>query len=213
MPSPRVKELSESLILDTGLLTSQDRDNLSLALRLAAQESDQAEPHMTTEDQAFFHGFVQEVFDYVRHMNASNLAIGAETWQDLFQESMNWHLEGAQSATQQDPGLTWPSLVSLLQQGDLSAVALTSQYDLAQEGQQMQHCVAMYGRRCHQGRSRIFSIRRDDKPVATGEIIPRDEAWSVNQVAGPANTRAIPEASQLMQQVADQYTKLQNPSS
>ena len=211
MPSDRVRELAQTLTRETPALSHVQQDNVASAVIIACDQSDRAEPDMTPEDRALFHDFVQDVFDYVRHMSEADQPVRATNWQDLSQESLDWHLQLTQRATPQEPGPTWVSLLNELEQGQLRAVALTNQYELAQEGQIMQHCVGTYARRCSNGLSRIFSVRHGDDHVATGEIIPQDAAWRVNQVRGPGNIPATTEADQLMQQVASQYTRLNLP--
>jgi len=85
--------------------------------------------------------------------------------------------------------------------GDLTFVSLRSGAALEDEGKAMHHCVATYAGDIIAGRSRIFSIRRDGRRLATLELARgRGKRWLVRQVSGVCNARVdyiIDSAAQL----------------
>lgn len=72
--------------------------------------------------------------------------------------------------------------------GDLTFVSLRSGAALEDEGKAMHHCVVTYAGEMIAGRSRIFSIRRDGRRLATLELAQsRGKRWLVRQVSGVCN--------------------------
>jgi hypothetical protein len=80
-------------------------------------------------------------------------------------------------------------------------VELTSAQLLRSEGAALKHCVATYGRRCVNGDSRIWSLRRrregEATPVLTIEVDPRRR--TVVQVRGLYNRTPIGRSWQIVQ--------------
>lgn len=72
--------------------------------------------------------------------------------------------------------------------GDFEVVPLRSGRELSQEGAAMHHCVGSYSREVRSGMSRIFSLRRDGRRVATVELGGIGHGRpSLYQVRGPCN--------------------------
>lgn len=72
----------------------------------------------------------------------------------------------------------------------LQFIALRSGKSLYEDGRSMHHCVGSYSSDVITGKSRIYSIRRGEKRIATMEIALRGQsAWSLKQVCGPCNAR------------------------
>ena len=74
----------------------------------------------------------------------------------------------------------------------------------------MHHAVSGWTPKCTAGESRIFTIEQKGKPFATGEIIPEGEQWVVKQVKGFHNANPPQDAFNIMDEVALEYTRLQN---
>lgn len=66
-------------------------------------------------------------------------------------------------------------------------LALQSGRALFEEGVAMHHCVGSYSADVIRGDSRIYSVRKDGKRVATLELKVRGGAWVVAQLSGPCN--------------------------
>ena len=69
-----------------------------------------------------------------------------------------------------------------------SVVELSSTEQLVEEGQAMRHCVGGYDLYCKEGRSAIFSLKRNGQRQATVEICPVTQA--IRQVRGKCNREA-----------------------
>lgn len=84
---------------------------------------------------------------------------------------------------------TWKSILPAFDQGDLRISPLTSPYDLALEGYRMQHCVALYTKRCLAGNYRLFSISEipSGRPLVTVGIMNEDNYWKIDQIKGRFN--------------------------
>ena len=70
---------------------------------------------------------------------------------------------------------------------DHEVVPLLTPCDLADEATDMTNCVRIYVRRCLTGISRIFSIRYRGDPLATFELVRRDDGWQIAQIRGRRN--------------------------
>lgn len=75
--------------------------------------------------------------------------------------------------------------------------ALQTREALFEEGALMRHCVYRYSDEVEEGSSRIYSVRRDGRRVATLEIVRLDSSsaprFRVAQLRGPCNARPTPE--------------------
>jgi hypothetical protein len=94
---------------------------------------------------------------------------------------------------------------------------------LFDEGKEMKHCVGSYSNDCKFGFSRIFSIMKDNKKLATCEIrafetlsslnLPQspngDGAWTVRQVRGPCNDEVDSKIIAVSEHIAKEYNRLQ----
>lgn len=73
--------------------------------------------------------------------------------------------------------------------GKYTLTALRSGMALFTEGRDMRHCVASYVRDVMIGQSRIYSITAEGRRVATMELLPHGELYSIRQLVGPANQK------------------------
>jgi len=77
--------------------------------------------------------------------------------------------------------------------GGFEIVQLTSVEDFITESEAMENCLDQYAAHLAYGRVRIFSVRRDGKPVADVELSVRSDRPTeavLSQVRGPRNKRA-----------------------
>ena len=89
--------------------------------------------------------------------------------------------------------------------GITTIVPLTDESALLEEGRIMRHCVPGYTRVCQRGSSRIFSIRRDNKRLATAEISNRNGRWATVQVRGFRNGPVDDDVKSATQAIATAY--------
>ena len=80
---------------------------------------------------------------------------------------------------------------------DLTFTALTTVDDLELESERMHHCVRTYWHDVTSGRSRIYSVRRGDRHVATMELkrslsVAAGNGYDIAQLKGPRNARPTP---------------------
>jgi len=79
--------------------------------------------------------------------------------------------------------------------GGFDFVALRTGEQIFSDGNEMRHCVSTYTRQVSSGQSRLFSIRRDGRRIATLELqsnsnsLECDVAYSMGQLRGPCNTQ------------------------
>lgn len=73
--------------------------------------------------------------------------------------------------------------------GGFEFVALRSGLDLFTEGAAMRHCVSTYVRKVMSGQSRIYSVRKDGRRVATLELSEVGRSWAPVQIKGPYNAQ------------------------
>ena len=107
----------------------------------------------------------------------------------------------------QPVNLKWDSLLDTIAIGDLTIMPLTDSAQLREEGESMKHAVAYYDFFCQQGISRIFSIRRDEERIATGELRLREDRWTVSQVRAAFNRKPPKDADEAMEQIAVRYNE------
>lgn len=110
------------------------------------------------------------------------------SWGALNRAQREWHEFVARK--ENGGALEWLALLPSKtdEAGVYAARELTSGMELLEEGKTMHHCVSSYARRCHEGSSRIFSIRRDDKRYGTLEL-SRNEVgeWRATQFKRACN--------------------------
>jgi len=125
----------------------------------------------------------------------------AWTWESAYKAAEAWHRELAKNSQAEaffrNHGQDYEAEINLgalpaeLQIDGLDFVALRSGLALHEDGRAMHHCVASYAGAVIKGKSRIFSIRRDGKRIATLELVRRKK-WQIEQVKGPCNRAPDP---------------------
>lgn len=127
----------------------------------------------------------QDVSDFV---HAHPGLLGRATWASLCRRSDNWHRK-LLIAVDPAQDVHWPALLPRHAVGPFVAVELNSGYLLAEDGLQQRHCIGTYANACASGATRVFSLRRQGKRVATIELQRRhDGAWQMVQMRGKANS-------------------------
>jgi hypothetical protein len=110
-------------------------------------------------------------------------------WQEVMTRQKRWHEmvqtrerseKAAKSWDGMSPGWSDP-------QTGFSAIPLTDGGMLWDEGKAMHHCVSSYDEECEEGRSRIFSIRKDGERFGTAEVRVDDGSFKVVQFNGAYN--------------------------
>lgn len=126
-------------------------------------------------------------------------------WQWIQRQSEAWHEE--QVREQVTTHYTWSSALDAYVDEGYEVVPLTTSVDLAVEGTKMHHCVGSYADVCNVGRSRIFSIRKDGKSLATAELVydNRGKAWVLNQNRGPCNSTPDPDIMAVAHRLEEAY--------
>jgi hypothetical protein len=69
--------------------------------------------------------------------------------------------------------------------GTADILPLTTAADLVQEGEEMRHCVAIYGPRVRAGECYVYRVLRPTR--ATVSLVRQGQRWELEQVAGIAN--------------------------
>ena len=144
--------------------------------------------------------------------------IRATTWSGLLRRAREWHRNAARDLrkdawekTIQAQGGCYPAWNSLIPSpGELQGLKirhLGSQKELFQEARRMEHCVHTYTRQCCSGQSRIFSLEKDGRPIATGEIARTSQdrgqgEWQTAQVQGFRNHPPPQEARDAVEELA-----------
>ena len=199
-------------------LRTIEQENYGRTLRLMFRES-QACP---LEDQRIIRQ-ARDLPDYIEAMCRGQVRIESNSWNGLIDRSARWHREMNEREDQQqrrnlidrDQGyLRWNSLIQLVEIDGFEIAPLTSELDLLEEAREMRHCVSGYGSTCANGGSRIFSITREGKRVATMEIQLTRRSWTINQIRGVQNHAVEPEVEQAGREIAKRYTHEweQNPN-
>lgn len=124
-------------------------------------------------------------------------------WQWIQRQSDAWHEEQVRKQVSND--VTWSSALTAYKDGGYDVVPLITSAELAVEGVKMHHCVGSYAGYCNEGRSRIFSIRKDGKSLATAELVRLSHGWLLNQNRGPCNSDPGPEIRAVAQRLEARY--------
>ena len=163
---------------------------------------------------------IYDMLDYIGDENTSERVVLSTRLNGLMKKSERWHRYLAERKLQEERrriieennGLAagWNSLVPLRQAETINIVPLTDQFMLFEESTVMKHCVGSLWQRCHEGRSRIFSLRDNrGNTLATMEIMqhPKNHRWECTQVRGYQNAQASQEIKEIANDVARQYQR------
>lgn len=139
-----------------------------------------------------------------------------------YHEAEQWHRDLAMKSEEEtfllrygvafDHRIDYAPLPNEWRFNDLDFVALRSGKDLFDEGRTMHHCVASYARHIVSGQSRIYSVRRNGKPLATFELGVRSasrgtglRSWRPMQLQGQCNNPVSDDVLGAVQRFLDSY--------
>ena len=100
----------------------------------------------------------------------------------------------------------WLERVEPYHDGAYEVVELTDAVELADEGAAMRHCVGTYASRCLSGNTRIFSIRKDEKRIATARVEKQNEAWKLQELRCYKNGPTTRELEDVGKRLAKRYS-------
>jgi len=209
---PKYTTLKRTLTnLDSGIINLRGSEYV---IRAAFRES-----HKKKSD--FFSREMQLVLDWFRNSN-EDLEHSQLTapWSFFMRKQVEWHIRRPEPGINyvvQDVNQKWncilPDTFEITESGEtFEVVSLTNGQQLVDEGIALDHCVATYIDICVYGRSKIFSIRQDEKPLATMELVPSNNKWIVNQVRGYDNKFNLisQEQEKNVKKVADTVSRMYN---
>jgi hypothetical protein len=112
-------------------------------------------------------------------------------WAQVMMEQKRWHEMVQARERSEKSAVSWDGLSPGWSdpQTGFSAVPLTDGGMLWDEGKAMHHCVSSYDQECAQGRSRIFSIRKDGERFGTAQVRLEDGSCEVVQFKGVHNAK------------------------
>lgn len=124
--------------------------------------------------------------------------------------SFSWYCQQACNCGLLPPGADlwpskWESLVGPFKYYGFDVVPLVTSGDLQEEGDIQWHCAGIYGLRCAQGHSRLFSIRLVGQVHATIELVRKDDDWHLAQIRDFHNTPAGPVERMIAYEVLRRY--------
>ncbi|MEK9803505.1 MAG: PcfJ domain-containing protein [Curvibacter sp.] len=160
---------------------------------------------LSAEDEANLPHDAQDVSDFV-YSHATVLK--GVTWASLCRRSDAWH-RALLITVDPEKDVRWPALLPQYASGPVVAVELDTGSLLAEEGLEQRHCIGTYVNACASGATRVFSLRRNGKRMATIELQRNhDGSWRMVQIRGKANTVVHDMAAlDAAQQVAQAYSE------
>ena len=162
---------------------------------------------LSKEREVFVPGGERVTFHYhtlLLHVTDEMLVNGAKTaWrrvEELLKEEQMRKLVADYKVDRTLPVVDFPSeLFPKVRQ-------LTRSFELREEGERMEHCVASYVKHCLTGRSYIFHVDTGSEKGATVELAPNP--WRVAQAMSVGNIHN-PEAEKIMERVCDYLNKVE----
>ncbi len=221
-PIPECIPIINRIILeDYGWQHTESR-LLNPLIQLACRQAQEVNPnHQSVQE---FQEQLTSIRDYCHHLAQTaqdRQPLQTRSWKRALRLAHQWHTQTTQEArlrqwhtimrNRETGPLQWESrLTGPVQIGGLTFTPLCSEEDLLGESIRMEHCVIHYGEQCNSGRSRIFSVQKDQKPLATLEINPGPGgAWQTAQLRGPHNHPVSSEVQAAALQLAKIYSNAQ----
>ena len=189
--------------------------NMSTMVFLICRKSLSPEIKASEENQLQLCDTLASVRDYVNHLTDNGVTLRSTTWGGLLKASDKWHQE-ENLRYQQDTWdqrlntlggayMAWNSALGEFHKDGYTITPLTDEKQLHFEALHMNHCVHSYGNQCASGSSRIFSISKQGKPLATSEIRKTRNIWTPLQTRTKDNHKPPNALITLMAQVAQDY--------
>lgn len=207
---PHVTNQGRTHLLNTGPQNPL-RYNLTRMTMLLCRESARLHENSGEHHQRPLVQAAIGVLDYILHLSRQdeNIFIRSTTWNGVTKASNRWHqnMQRQQALHSQKPHhyQSWRSLVGPLTSGPYTVVPLTDNVQLQEESKIMNNCVSGYTRGCVAGPSRIFSVQKDGRRVATGQITMTSGQWRETQTRGWKNSDVPDEVVRAMVHTAKQY--------
>ena len=87
-------------------------------------------------------------------------------------------------------------------------VPITNSAELYREGKRMRHCVGTYGGEAMSGECYFYHVEKEDKPIATVELLREGNKPKVGHVRGPCNAIVDKKVMQILRKWARQVKEL-----
>jgi hypothetical protein len=124
---------------------------------------------------------IMDIFDYI--INNNNIDFENMTWEELFRLNVEWHgdinytQENIDGMKKKEWGKTAiKEFMQIIDERTWTITEITNGETLYEEGEEMHNCVFSYIDKCISRRRSIFSVKLNDKRMATLEIeIPPSE--------------------------------------
>lgn len=140
---------------------------------------------LSPEDEANLPHDAQDVSDFIYSQTA---VLKGVTWRSLCRRSDAWH-RALLVTVDPEKDVRWVALLPRYVAGPFLAVELDTGSLLAEEGLEQRHCIGTYVNACASGATRVFSLRRNGRRMATIELQRNhDGSWRMVQIRGKANT-------------------------
>ena len=154
-------------------------------------------------------GELRNVADALRWHIEHEQPWGLTDWESYVRRSDRWHREiSMRNQREMDDAIrtaSWTSTLGPVQLKDISASPVNTATHLHDLGREMNNCLGTYWKKCLEGTDRIFSIWKEKKLLAAGQITRRGDGWTVGQVEGPGRNRPSQEARAAMRRVCTMY--------
>ena len=158
------------------------------------------------------------LFDYAQSNGTEGIQVASTSYRGLSEKSERWHREISANrmrrqwidmmTRQGNQYRVWTSAITQpIRDREYTITPLCSEHDLYQESIRMEHCVISYGPNCADQTSRIFSVERNGKRLATSEIRLNGDEWQEAQTRGPHNHPVNPEITEVMKRTARRYNQ------
>ena len=211
-----IPAINSMILLDHGWRHAGSR-LLDPLLQLACQQAQEVahDPQAVQE----FRDQLTSIRDYCHHLAQDRQPLWTRSWKRALRLAIQWHRQTTQEArvrqwenimrSRESGPLRWEScLTGPVRIDGMTFTPLCSEEELRDESARMNHCVIHYGEQCHAGHSRIFSVQKDAKPLATLEINPGPGGtWQTAQLRGPHNHPVAQEVQNAAQHLAQLYGK------
>ena len=176
------------------LASEQNRDRLQNAIALLLADEGRGGQALTGSSDS-----ISKIRAFVL---ASPNRPESRTWAGLTRAADRWREERTREQEQEDflrkvnqvGGCShWNSLVAGAIIGPYIFQALTSEYDLLLEGQRQRHCVFQYAGYCAEHTTRIFTVFKEGRRVATTAVnYVHRRGWVDSETHGRRNSRVEP---------------------
>ena len=197
-----------------GTITQIQRQNNSRVLELICKESSRY-PQDNPEQKSIT-AKIHDLLDYAKAMAVENRPVNSKTYRGLVKKSTAWHHNMSAGPTrrqwietlsrQQNMYQAWASAISApFEDGEYTVRPLSNEKDLYVESLWMKHCVMGYGEQCSENKSRIFSVEKNGKKLATAEIQIQNHQWKQTQTRGPHNNYSQGEILDVIDRTAKAY--------